>query len=114
MFLPELIQPQLPPELAGQPTVAEHTWVPQLQLTEPNLNPVGHVAGNDAIVRKQTHRRVLLSVLIEYRQALSPRRFLLVVNLPQIQHPSLCCLTRREPTVFHDAEVSMLLAVFLA
>ena len=94
-FLPEPVQSQLPPQLTGQPTVSKYTRPPQFQFPQPHLNPVAHPGRNGVIVGKQAHRRVLRPVLVEYRQALSPRFFLLVVNLSQIQHRSLCRATAR-------------------
>src|SRR5262245_33074152 len=67
---------------------------------------------NDAIVRKQAHRRVLLPVLIKHGQTLSPRRFLLIVDFSQIQHGPLSRLSRCKSTVLHYAEVPMQLPIF--
>ena len=69
--------------------------IPQLQFAQPHLNSIADVAGNHPIIGKQAHRCVLLPVLIKHRQALSPRCFLLIVDLAQIQNCSLRGLARR-------------------
>src|SRR5881409_953410 len=79
-FLPELIQPQLAPQLTGQPTVSKYARSPQFHFRKPYLNPIAHTRWNGMIVGKQAHRRVFRPVLIENRQALPPRFFLLVVD----------------------------------
>src|SRR5207244_6014107 len=113
-FFPKLTQSQLPPQLTSQPTASKYARPSQFQFPEPHLNPIAHTCGNGVVVRKQAHRGVLLPVFVEYRQALSPCFFLLVVDLSQIQHRSLCRATRREPTIFHNAEIPMDLPVLLA
>ena len=113
-LLPELIQSQLPPQLAPQPAVAEHTRMSQLQFPKPDLNAIDRIFGQDSVFGKQAQRRVFLPLVIEYRQTLPPRRFLLVVDLSQIQHGPLRRLACRQPPVLHDAEVAMLLAVLLS
>ncbi len=93
-FLPEPVQSQLPPQLTCQPTVPEYARPSQLQFAESHLNPIAYTCGNAMVVGKQAHRGVLLPVFVEYGQALSPRFFLLVIDLSQIQHRSLCRATR--------------------
>jgi hypothetical protein len=113
VFLPELIQSQLLPQFTSQPAVSKHARIPQLQFAEPNLNAIDGVVGKDSVLGKQTHGRVLLPILIKHRQTFSPRRFLLIVDLSQLQNRSLRHLARRQPAAFHHAEVSVQLAVFL-
>jgi len=111
---PELIQTQLLPQLASQPAVAEHAWPPQLQTAQPNLCAVHGIGGKLAIVREQTHRGEALFRLVEYLQRLSPRRLLLIVDLAEIQDRALRRFAAGQPSVLDDAEVAMVLAVFLA
>src|SRR5215510_7006415 len=111
---PELIQAQLLPQLASQPAVAEHAWPPQLQTAQANLYAVHRIGGKLAVVRKQTHRGEALFRLVEYLQRLPPRRLLLIVDLAEIQHRALRRFAAGQPSVLNDAEVAMVLTVFLA
>jgi hypothetical protein len=53
-LLPKLIQPELLPQLASQPTVAECPWPPQFQAAQLHLHAVQRVGGDISVVGKQT------------------------------------------------------------
>ena len=112
-LLPELIQPQLLPQLACQPAVAEYPRPPQFQPAQLHLHAVDRIGGKFPVVRKQTQRPIALFFLIEHLQRLAPRCLLLIVDLAQIQHCPLHRLAARHTAILHDAEVAMVLAVLL-
>ena len=114
MLLPELIQTELLPKFASQPAVAEHARSSQLQPTQAHWHAVRGVAGKLPVVGKQTHSGEALFRIIEYLQRVPPRRLLLIVDLSQIQHGALRRLATRQATVLHDAEVTVIIVVFVA
>src|SRR5258708_6390575 len=63
---------------------------------------------------KQTQVRILLLLFIKYRKRLAPCCLLLVVDLTQIENRSLHRSVGSQTMVFNDAEVAMILAVFVA
>src|ERR1041385_1296891 len=112
-LLPERLQPQFSPQLTRQPAVPKYTRASQLHFSQPHLNPIADTGWNRVIVGKQAHRRVLSLILVENCQTLAPRFFLLVVDFAQIQHRTLRCATRCQPSILNDAEIPMNLTVFL-
>ena len=112
--MPEFGQPQLAPDLAGQPTVAERPRPSQLQAAQPHLQAVDGVGGNRAVLWEQTQRAVVLLVFIEDLQRLAPRRLLRIVDLAQVEHGALHDLVARDALALHHAEVAVLVAVLLS
>jgi len=112
--LPKPFQAQRPPQIARQPAVAERTRPAQFQPAQLHLEAIDRALGNLAIVGKQTQRPASLLLLVEHVQRFQPRRLLRVIDFPQVHHRPLDRLPRRHPTILHDAEVAMILAVFLA
>jgi len=112
-ILPETVESELAPQIACQPAAAERTRSPQLQSAQLHLQTVHRSGGKFSIFRKQTQRARTLSLLVKHVQTLAPRPFLLIVDLAQIQHRPLRGLPRGQTAIFHDAEVSMILAVLL-
>jgi hypothetical protein len=84
MLLSKLIQPELLPQLASQPAVAECPWPPQFQPAQVHLHAIQRVGGDLPVVGEQTHTGVALCVFIEHIQRLAPRSLLLAVDLTQI------------------------------
>src|SRR5271157_499651 len=108
---PELVELQLPPQLASQPAVAERTGAPQLHLAELHLDAVDSIEGNRPIFRKQAQRTVPLPLLIKHRERLTPGRLLAVVDLPEVQHLPLRHLAGGQSPAFDHIEVAVPFAV---
>src|SRR5665213_1576448 len=108
---PEPIQLQLPPQFAAQPAVAIRPRPLQLHLAELYLHAVDGVAGNRAVLRKQTQRRQALLRFIKYFQSPAPGRLLAVVNFAEIQHLPLRHFPRLQTPAFHHRVIAVLLAV---
>ena len=113
-LLPKLIQPELLPQLARQPAIAEGPRPPQFQPAQLHLDAVQRIGGNFPVIREQAHGGVALFVFVEDLQRLAPRGLLLVVDLAQIQHRPLHRLAAGQPPILHDAEVAVVLAVLLS
>jgi hypothetical protein len=111
---PELCQPQLMPQLAGQPAIAERARTPQFQPAQLDLQTVDGILRNRPVIRKQTDLLALAPLLVKDLNALAPRLLLLIVDLAQIQHRALRLLSARQTPVLYHAEIAMRLAVFLA
>src|SRR5215831_13518298 len=110
-LLPELIQPQLMPQLAGQPAVAEHSRPPQFQPAQLYRHTVQRISRQFPVVREQAHGGVTFFVLDKYIQRSSPGGLLLVVDLAQVQNRPLHGLTASQPMILDDAEVAVVLAI---
>src|SRR3954447_17044274 len=87
---------------------------PQFQSAEFHWHAVHGIRRNLPVVRKQAQRRVALLCLIEHLQCFAPGRLLLVVDLTEIEHRPLYGLATRHATVLDDAEIAVVLTVFLA
>ena len=112
--IPKLIQAQLLPQLTSQPAATEQTRAPQFEAAQFHLQAVDRIDGNLAIVGEQTQVRILLLLIVKHRQRFAPCRLLLIVDLAEIENGSLHRLVGSDAMVFYDAEVAMILAVFLA
>src|SRR5215469_4356067 len=110
-LLPKLIQTQLLPEFAPQPAVAKHARTLQLQPAQPHLYAVNSIGRKFPVIGKQTQRGESLFGFVKHIQRLPPCCLLPIVDLAEIEHRALRCLTARQPSVLNDAEVSMILAV---
>jgi hypothetical protein len=77
------------------------------------LHAIQRVGWRLPVIREQTHCRVTLFLLVEHLQCLAPRGLLLVINLAQIEHGPLHRPAVGHSPVLDDAEVPMILAVFL-
>jgi hypothetical protein len=113
-LLPEILQSQLPPQLACHPAVAECARPAQFQPAQLHLQAVDGFFGNLAIVWKQTQLTVSLLLFIKDVQRLQPRRLLAIVDLSQVQHRTLGHLACGQSTILHHAVVPMFLAVLLS
>src|SRR5882724_4218430 len=67
-ILPETVESELAPQIAGQPAVAERTRAPQLQPTQLHLQTVHRIGRNFPILWKQTQRARTLALVVEYIQ----------------------------------------------
>jgi len=110
-LLPELIQFQLPPQLATQPTVAIRPRAPQLHFAQLDLDRIQGVDGHRSVFRKQAERCGTLLLLVEHLQRLAPRRLLAVVDLAQIQHAALHHFAGLQTPTLFDAVVAVFLTV---
>jgi hypothetical protein len=87
---PELIELQLAPQQQRQPARAPLPWPAQTQFRQPDPDDRG--VGQQpftAILRKQRQRARLRGAVLQNRDRPSPRQFLRVVDLAQIQHVPL-------------------------
>src|SRR5665647_499461 len=98
------------PEIASQPAIAEGARASQLQPAQLHLQALYSIPGNLAILREQAQRTCALPLLVENVESFTPCRFLLVVDLTQIQNGALRGLTGRQTPILHNAEVAVLLA----
>src|SRR5512134_2182589 len=102
------------PDLTGQPAVAKAARPPQFQFAQSDLQAVGGIRGDLAILGEQTQRARALLLFIEDLQGLAPGRLLAVVDLAQVKDGALRGLAGRQTTVLHHAEVAVILAVLPA
>ncbi len=110
--LPEPIELQLPPQLAGQPTPTPLARAPQLQGTESDLYHIAIQRRCSAVFREQHHLRRRTLILFEHVDAPAPSRLLRIVDLPEVEHLTLHYAPIGDPAVFDNAPVTMLFAVF--
>ena len=111
---PEVIQPELPPQLAAQPAGAPLTRTAQRHLRELD-------AHDRQIIRPQRIRRMLIGkerhllrriiILAEEIDRLAPGRLLDAIDLAEIKHMPLNDTLVREPTIFDHTPVAVLLAI---
>ena len=111
MPLPEMIQLQLTPEFAAQPTVAEGPRAPQLHFAQLDLDGIQGIKRDRPVFGKQTQCRRALLALVEDFQGLAPGGLLAVVDLTQIQHAALDDSAGLQAAAFLDAVVAVFLAV---
>jgi hypothetical protein len=111
---PESIQTQLAPEMTTQPTVAEAAWTQQTHLTHLERQRVHFFSRNRTVIGKETGLSRLPGVFIEDFDALAPRLFLAVVDLPEIEQLTLGRLTASHAARLDDAPIAVKLSVLLA
>src|SRR6266853_2608253 len=111
---PEVIQPQLIPQMAGQPAGAPLPRPVQPQSAEPDMHHIAIQNWRRAVLGEQRDLPRVLASLVERFDRSAPRGFLAVIDLAQIQHLPLHRPPARHPAVLDDAPVAVLLAVLLA
>src|SRR6266481_3829755 len=110
--VPKLVQTQLLPQLARQPAATEQTRAPQFEAAQFHLQTVDRIAGNLAVVGKQTQVRIPLLLFIKHGQRLAPGYLLLIVDLAEIENGSLHRFVGSNAMIFYNAEVAMNFTVF--
>ena len=112
--LPETIQLQLIPQLAGQPASPPLALTMHLQSAEPDLYHVAIQGRRRAVFRKQRDLRRGILILVDHLDRSAPGGLLRVVDLAEVEHLSLHDPTSRHPPVLNHVPVAVFLAVFLA
>src|SRR6201997_5360884 len=113
---PEVIQPQLIPQMAGQPAGAPLPRPVQPQSAEPDMHHIAIQNWRRAVFGEQRDLPRVLASLVERFDRSAPRGFLAVIDLAQIQHLPLPRPRPppRPPAVLDDAPVAVLLAALPA
>ena len=70
--MPELIQLQLLPQLAGQPTTAPLSRPPDLHLIQANMDNVVRQLWRSPILREKGHLTLLQAIAFQYFDAAAP------------------------------------------
>src|SRR3954452_848170 len=108
---PEVIQPQLIPQLAGQPTRTPLARTAQAQTGEADMHDLAVQHRYRAIFREQRHLSELVAAFLERLDRPAPGRPMRVVDLAQIEHVPLHRTPASDPAVLDDAPGAVLLAV---
>src|ERR1700730_1800433 len=111
---PELIEPQLFVQFAGQPTSSPLSRPMQFHLFEPDLHPkVSGEVRQLPIRRKQCQCHGPLALLIEDFNRSTPAMVLSVVDLAKVEHLPLDHLATPAAPILHHAPVAMLFSVLI-
>ena len=111
---PEVIQPQLIPQVAGQPAGAPLPRPAQLQSVDPNMHHIAIQHRRRAVLREQRELPGVLATFVERLERPAPGGSLVVIDLAQMQHVPLHRPPARHSAVLDDAPVTVLLAVLPA
>ena len=112
LLFPELVQLQLPPELAAQPAVAEGPGALEFHLVELYLHAVEGVGGHRTVFGKQAPRGEAVLIFIEHFERFAPRRFLAVVDFAEVENLALRHFAGTQTPAFDHGVVAVFLAVF--
>ena len=108
---PEVVQPQLAPQLAGEPAGPPLPRLAQFQGVEPDVHGLATQRRRLPVGGEQGKLCRATPAIGEHLDGLAPHRPLAVVNLAQIQHVPLHHTARGGAPVFHNAPVAVLFAV---
>ena len=108
---PEIVQPQLVPQVASQPAATPLPWLAQFQGVEPDVHGLAVQRRHLPVGGEQGKLCRANPALSEHFNGLAPCRLLGLVDLAQIEHMALHHTARGAAPAFHNAPVAVPFAV---